>query len=101
MRLKNQLYLLLKLDRRSMSLCQFCLTSDAKYSCPRCNHSYCGINCYLSLSHSQCSEAFYKECVQSELSEFSDFSRNRERTNEILQRAKTAAELEKLLLVSI
>ena len=83
-----------------MSLCQFCLTSDAKYSCPGCNHSYCGINCYRSLSHSQCSEAFYKECVQSELSEFSDFSKNRERTNEILQRAKTAAESDNLLLDS-
>jgi len=83
-----------------MSLCQFCLKSDAKYSCPRCNHPYCGLNCYRSLSHSQCSEAFYKDCVQSELSEFSDVKRNREKTNEILQRAKMAAESDNLLLDS-
>jgi len=84
-----------------MSLCQFCLKSDAKYSCPRCNHPYCGVDCYRGLSHSQCSEAFYKDCVQSELSfESSDVNRVRERTNEILQRAKTAAESDDLLLDS-
>jgi len=82
-----------------MSLCQFCLTSDARYSCPRCNHPYCGVDCYRSLGHSQCSEAFYKDCVQSELSEFSDVNKVRE-TNEILQRAKTAAESDNLLLDS-
>lgn len=83
-----------------MSLCQFCLKLDAKYSCPRCNHPYCGLNCYRSLSHSQCSEGFYKDCVQNELSEISDVNRNRERTNEILQRSKTAAESDNLLLDS-
>ena len=79
-----------------MSTCYFCLKSDSRYSCPRCNHPYCGVSCYQSPGHSQCSESFYKDCVQTELAHC-DLTENisvREKTREILEKAKTAAETE-------
>jgi len=58
---------------------------------------YCGIVCYKSLSHSQCSEAFYKECVQDELfsrsTQFSDGANSvQEKTSQILKKARSAEE---------
>ena len=50
-----------------MNSCQICLQAEAKYSCPRCNSPYCGLKCYQSPSHGQCSEAFYRQCVTEEL----------------------------------
>merc|ERR1711881_308459 len=47
--------------------CQICLQAEAKYSCPRCNSPYCGLKCYQSPGHRQCSETFYQECVNTEL----------------------------------
>jgi len=63
---------------------------------------YCGVNCYRSPGHSQCSEAFYKDCIQSELADLSGANRDklREKTSEILKKAKTDAETEDLLLDS-
>ena len=60
---------------------------------------YCGIGCYKSLSHSQCSEAFYKECVQDELlsrsTQFSDDANSvQEKTSQILKKARSAEEEE-------
>ena len=60
---------------------------------------YCGIGCYKSLSHSQCSEAFYKECVQDELlsrsTQFSDDTNSvQEKTSQILKKARSAEEEE-------
>lgn len=49
------------------SNCQFCTKESAKYTCPRCNGSYCGLKCYQGEFHRQCSESFYKECVENEI----------------------------------
>lgn len=43
------------------------MKSQAKYACPKCNVEYCSVECYKSDAHGQCSEAFYKDCVLSEL----------------------------------
>lgn len=44
-----------------------CNTGQAKYTCPRCSLPYCSVDCYKSTSHLDCSEGFYKECVESEM----------------------------------
>ncbi|XP_057318566.1 zinc finger HIT domain-containing protein 2 [Microplitis mediator] len=51
----------------SENLCQLCDSSEAKYTCPRCNKRYCTSECYKSEAHVGCSEEFYKECVETEL----------------------------------
>ncbi|XP_031638610.1 zinc finger HIT domain-containing protein 2-like [Contarinia nasturtii] len=52
----------------SNKLCQICSKGTQKYNCPRCNLSYCSVECYKSPSHLKCSEEFYKECVLEEMS---------------------------------
>lgn len=44
-----------------------CNKEQAKYTCPRCNLGYCGLSCYRHKEHSDCSEAFYKECCMEAL----------------------------------
>lgn len=44
-----------------------CSKVDASYTCPRCNLIYCSKICYQSPQHLDCSEQFYKECVEEEL----------------------------------
>ncbi|XP_037815165.1 zinc finger HIT domain-containing protein 2 [Lucilia sericata] len=48
--------------------CQICNKAPFKYTCPRCNIVYCSLPCYKSQQHLKCSEEFYKQCVQDELS---------------------------------
>ena len=67
-------------------LCQVCLKINSKYSCPRCNISYCGLQCYRAPCHSQCSEEFYKDCVSQELQNRHTASSDKTKTLEILQR---------------
>uniref|UniRef100_A0A1L8DCQ2 Putative hit zinc finger family protein n=1 Tax=Nyssomyia neivai TaxID=330878 RepID=A0A1L8DCQ2_9DIPT len=47
--------------------CQLCSKDKAKYSCPRCNILYCSVPCYKSKEHLQCSENFYRKCIEDEL----------------------------------
>ncbi|XP_059159874.1 zinc finger HIT domain-containing protein 2-like [Physella acuta] len=49
-----------------------CLNADAKYTCPRCNISYCSVQCYQSEKHGGCSETFYKDWVLNELKEMTN-----------------------------
>ncbi|KAK7573765.1 hypothetical protein V9T40_010956 [Parthenolecanium corni] len=49
------------------SKCQLCSLAKAKYTCPRCLVKYCSQMCYKSEGHANCSEQFYKECVEDEL----------------------------------
>ena len=67
-------------------LCQVCLKINSKYSCPRCNISYCGLQCYRAPCHSQCSEEFYKDCVSQELQNQRTDSSDKTKTLEILRR---------------
>ena len=66
--------------------CQICLNIAAKYSCPRCNVSYCGLKCYKSEIHGQCSESFYKQCVQEELASLKNDSNSKKKTLNALSR---------------
>lgn len=51
-----------------MANCKFCEKTKASlYTCPKCNLNYCSVQCYQSQSHSQCSEQFYRHCVEEEL----------------------------------
>ena len=47
--------------------CSVCKTATSKYTCPRCRVPYCSLNCYNQHSNN-CTESFYKDHVQNELS---------------------------------
>ncbi|KAF7987451.1 hypothetical protein HCN44_003213 [Aphidius gifuensis] len=51
----------------SINICKICNNGRAIYTCPRCSVCYCSVDCYKSTSHMDCSEEFYKECVELEL----------------------------------
>lgn len=51
----------------SVLVCQFCSKGKAIYFCPRCNAPYCELKCYQCESHRQCSESFYKQCIETEI----------------------------------
>ena len=68
----------------SKTVCKFCVQLEAKYTCPRCNLSYCSVKCYQSEKHAFCSEAFYKECVIDELKEKTSNNEERQRVLEML-----------------
>jgi hypothetical protein len=52
----------------------------------RCNADYCGLKCYQSKEHQGCSERFYKECVEAELTGENLSSESKEKMQQILQR---------------
>ncbi|XP_063237126.1 zinc finger HIT domain-containing protein 2 [Bacillus rossius redtenbacheri] len=54
-------------DKPDRRLCSICRSVPQKYVCPRCNAPYCSLPCYKSPAHSNCSEAFYRECVMEEM----------------------------------
>ena len=73
--------------------CQICLNNTSKYSCPRCNVSYCGLKCYRAPCHSQCSEDFYKESVYSELKSQGKLDpQSKDKTLNILQKFRNSSE---------
>ncbi|XP_069501050.1 zinc finger HIT domain-containing protein 2 [Ambystoma mexicanum] len=45
------------------SQCGLCLTAPSRYTCPRCNVSYCALSCYRGVRHQGCSESFYRDEV--------------------------------------
>lgn len=54
--------------------------------CPKCGAPYCSLLCYKSSSHLECSEVFYKDCIEEELDiQGSDDASKREMIN-ILKR---------------
>ena len=51
-----------------MAECAFCeKTKSNLYTCPKCNLNYCTVQCYQSQRHTQCSEQFYRNCVEDEV----------------------------------
>jgi len=44
-----------------------CTENQSKYVCPKCEAPYCSLLCYKSSSHLECSENFYKGCIEDEL----------------------------------
>nr|XP_039270938.1 zinc finger HIT domain-containing protein 2-like [Styela clava] len=47
--------------------CGICKEAAGKYTCPRCNVSYCSLGCFKHQTHSGCSESFYKDCFVQEM----------------------------------
>ncbi|CAH2093620.1 unnamed protein product [Euphydryas editha] len=54
-------------ERKQVRLCGLCDDKPSKYCCPRCEVFYCSLDCYKSEKHMECSESFYRECVNQEL----------------------------------
>lgn len=44
-----------------------CMEIQSKYICPKCGAPYCSLTCYKSTSHLECTEQFYKQCIEEEL----------------------------------
>ncbi|XP_055694926.1 zinc finger HIT domain-containing protein 2 [Lutzomyia longipalpis] len=71
--------------------CELCTKEKAKYSCPRCNLLYCSVPCYQSQAHLQCSENFYRECIEEEMVSTknpSEIGESTKKMYEILKRMK-------------
>ncbi|VDM49965.1 unnamed protein product [Toxocara canis] len=50
------------------SQCAFCSQlGSSLYVCPRCQLNYCSLRCYRNEKHRECSEDFYRRCVENEL----------------------------------
>ena len=52
----------------------------------RCCVNYCGLKCYQSEAHRECSEGFYKECVERELHGQGLGEESKKKMQDILQR---------------
>ncbi|XP_076249698.1 zinc finger HIT domain-containing protein 2 [Calliopsis andreniformis] len=68
------------------NLCELCNTHSRKYTCPRCGIGYCNIDCYKSEAHLECSESFYKQCIEEELKSQEKDPEDRNKMIEILRR---------------
>lgn len=53
--------------KEEVGYCKLCYKKPKSYTCPRCGIDYCSLNCYKSEVHLECSESFYKQCVEEEL----------------------------------
>lgn len=60
------------------------------YTCPRCGIGYCGTECYKSDFHTDCSESFYRQCVEDELKSQENDPFVRQKMIEILKRVHEA-----------
>lgn len=48
--------------------CAFCLIEKLDlYKCPKCFKFYCSTKCYRNKRHTECSENFYKNCIEDQL----------------------------------
>lgn len=67
-------------------MCKICNTNPFKYVCPRCNVVYCSVVCYKAVTHSDCSEAFYKECIKEHVTSQEPIKESRNKMLEMLER---------------
>ncbi|XP_050667781.1 zinc finger HIT domain-containing protein 2 isoform X1 [Leptidea sinapis] len=67
-------------------LCGLCNKNPSKYCCPKCEELYCSLECYKSEKHIECSENFYKDCVNLELSSLSADDDSKKKMLDILKR---------------
>lgn len=72
------------------SSCIRCNKRIRLYTCPRCGISYCGAECYKSDAHTDCSESFYRQCVEDELKSQENDPAARQKMMEILKRVHEA-----------
>ncbi|XP_011870834.1 PREDICTED: zinc finger HIT domain-containing protein 2 [Vollenhovia emeryi] len=72
------------------NICELCNKRARLYTCPRCGTGYCGAECYKSDAHTDCSESFYRQCVEDELKSQENDPAARQKMMEILQRVHEA-----------
>ena len=70
--------------------CAFC-NEKPKYTCPRCQCAYCSLKCFQHTTHSECSEAFYKQQVVQELKEMKGDGVERDRMLQLLKKVQRDA----------
>ncbi|XP_012537213.1 zinc finger HIT domain-containing protein 2 [Monomorium pharaonis] len=70
----------------STNICELCSKRTRLYTCPRCGIGYCGAECYKSDAHTDCSESFYRQCVEDELKSQENDPAGRQKMMEILKR---------------
>ncbi|CAH0758494.1 unnamed protein product [Diatraea saccharalis] len=63
-----------------------CESNPKKYCCPRCGIFYCSLDCYKSEKHIECSESFYKDCVNNELSSLNVDNESKQKMIDILSK---------------
>lgn len=72
------------------NICELCSKRKRLYTCPRCGTGYCGAECYKSDAHTDCSESFYRQCVEDELKSQENDPVARQKMMEILKRVHEA-----------
>ncbi|KAJ0173227.1 hypothetical protein K1T71_011403 [Dendrolimus kikuchii] len=86
---ENHTFSKLNLDLSSLKLKLFndIKTSQIQmYCCPRCEILYCSLDCYKSEKHIGCSEDFYRDCVNEELSSLNVDNKSKNKMIDILKR---------------
>ncbi|XP_078036410.1 zinc finger HIT domain-containing protein 2 [Augochlora pura] len=68
------------------NLCKFCNSKSTVYTCPKCGIGYCNVDCYKSEAHLECSESFYRKCIEDELKSQERDPETRKKMVEILKR---------------
>lgn len=73
-------------------MCEFCDKENGIYLCPRCERKYCSSLCYKSKEHSECSESFYREWVESSVCEKDFDGEKKEKMIQILKKFHDSTE---------
>ncbi|OXU29747.1 hypothetical protein TSAR_012332 [Trichomalopsis sarcophagae] len=73
-------------DKEDNQLCKLCNEKPRRYVCPKCNIEYCSLDCYKSTAHLDCSENFYKQCVEEMLKTQQCDPQMKQKTLDMLQR---------------
>jgi hypothetical protein len=63
-----------------------CNKKQSIYVCPKCSIGYCSTECYKSTAHLECSEMFYKQCIEEELRVQQSAPEMRQKTLNMLQK---------------
>ncbi|XP_011640617.1 zinc finger HIT domain-containing protein 2 isoform X2 [Pogonomyrmex barbatus] len=79
------------------NLCELCNKRTRLYTCPRCGIGYCEAKCYKSNAHMDCSESFYRQCVEDELKSQENDPVVRQKMIEILKRVHEADQEDNIL----
>lgn len=80
-----------EMSSSSSKICGLCEENNSKYCCPRCDVLYCSVDCYKSEKHIQCSEDFYRDCVNEELSTLNVDEESKSKMIDILKRMKNTS----------
>ncbi|KZS94641.1 hypothetical protein SISNIDRAFT_51270 [Sistotremastrum niveocremeum HHB9708] len=64
--------------------CVFCRRQVSRYLCPTCNAPYCSLTCFRHQSHSQCSEAFYKREIETDIQSGTSASKSAQERTQML-----------------